>query len=574
MIRRRLLPFLALWVGLVMAPGLSRGASLPRVAVVVGSNGAAPGRQPLLFGHRDADEMAGVLHAVGGFAAADVHVLKDPAPEALLAALEGGLSRLGGRPESLLFFYYSGHADDESLYPGGRALPMARIRAVIDHAGVSVRIGVVDACRGGSWTRAKGLRPERPFPVRWPLGLGNEGSVLIASSSGTEAAHESEHLQGSFFTRHFTAGLRGGADRNGNGQVTLSEAFEYAQERTIRDTTRLAPEIQHPSYSVNLRGRRDLVLAEVDASPSRLRVAQAEGPLEVIHADTGLLLLELPPGPRRVRLAVPPGRYVIRKAVPAGHLIKEISVLAGASDAVDEGQLVLVASPQLVAKHIAPVGEPAGRASEAAPAAVTAGRWLLMPAVGSGFGWVQGRPEMSPSVAVSDGSTTVQPIEFEGLATARLFHFAPEVAYRWRPQLLVSAQLRLQVVTGATELRLASCTTTGVCRPPRTAFAALARAGWLTRPTPPGAVWLSFAVGAGQLRYLVDLSNFHSTCGPQRNLGCRDTVAAGPLLLGPGVTYFHQLGRRTSLYLGATALGALPRRALNLDGAVGVAIGL
>ena len=40
------------------------------------------------------------------------------------------------------------------------------------------------------------------------------------------------------------------------GAATLGEAFEYARERTIRDTARFAAETQHPSYDVHLRGRQ------------------------------------------------------------------------------------------------------------------------------------------------------------------------------------------------------------------------------------------------------------------------------------------------------------------------------
>jgi len=287
---------------------------------------------------------------VGGFDAANVFVLKDPSPKGLMGALTAAVTRLAGNPQSLLYFYYSGHADDQSLYPGGQATPLAPVRALIDEAQVAVKVGVVDACRGGSWTRAKGLVPDEPFAVRWPVSLGTEGSVLIASSSGLESAHESDRLQGSFFTYHFTGGLRGAADRNGNGEITMTEAFEYAKERTIRDTLRVASETQHPSYAVNLRGRRDLVLAQVAASPSTLSLSQQEGPLELIHAESGLQLLELPAGPRKVKLAVPPGTYLVRKRLPGGNRVREIQVTAGSLNELSEAQLTLVGYSGLAAK--------------------------------------------------------------------------------------------------------------------------------------------------------------------------------------------------------------------------------
>jgi hypothetical protein len=350
----------------------------PRIAVVVGANGAPPGRRPLLFSHRDAETMAEVLASVGGFRKEDVLLLEDPTPAALMTAVDAAVARLSDRPHGVLYFYYSGHADETALYPGGQALPMARLRRIIDEAHVATKIGLVDACRGGGWTRSKGLVPDAPFAVHWPMTLDSEGSVLIASSSGQESAHESDHLQGSFFTVHFAAGLRGAADSNGNKEVTLTEAFEYAKDLTIRDTVRLARETQHPSYAVNLRGRRDLVLAQIDASPTTVHVDESEGPLQIIHEASGLEMVDIPAGKREIRIALPPGRYLVRKTTAAGNLIQEITVTAGVRNHIDERELVLIGNDRLAAK--APPPRAGMMLEESAPS----------PSAGSGYriaGW-------------------------------------------------------------------------------------------------------------------------------------------------------------------------------------------
>src|SRR5678816_1872501 len=116
--------------------------------------------------------------------------------------------------------YYSGHADAEALYPNGRPLSLGALKKRLDDGRMNVRIGLIDACRGGGWTGAKGLTAAPAFPVEWPVALDNRGSVLIASSSGWEDAHESEALRGSFFTHHWNAGLRGAADLNGDATIT------------------------------------------------------------------------------------------------------------------------------------------------------------------------------------------------------------------------------------------------------------------------------------------------------------------------------------------------------------------
>jgi hypothetical protein len=160
--------------------------------------------------------------------------------------------------------------------------------------------------------------------------------------------------------------------------VTLTEAFEYAKERTIRDTLRVASETQHPSYAVNLRGRRDLVLAQVAASPSTLSLSQDEGPLELIHADSGLQLLELPAGPRRVKLAVPPGTYLVRKRLAQGNLVREIVVAPGGRNEISEAQLTLVGHVGLAAKSARDPVAPTLALATPAPAARPASnrRWF------------------------------------------------------------------------------------------------------------------------------------------------------------------------------------------------------
>jgi hypothetical protein len=339
-------------LGALLATALLASPTEPhRVAIVVGANGAAPGRAALRYAHADAQAFADALVRVGHFAAADVDVLLDPEPRALTAKLDARLEQLrqqGG--EGLLMFYYSGHADDAALYPAGEALPLEDLRRRLERDAATVRIGIIDACRGGNWTQAKGLTAEPPFAVQVPLNLQSEGSVLISSSSGLESAHESEALQGSFFTHHFIAGMLGAAKQTHAGTVTLGEAFAYAQEHTVRDTALEVGAPQHPSFHVNLKGRADLALASLDESPSAISLHETKGPLQLLQAQTGVALLEVPAGERTLKLAVPPGRYILRRADGTRVYVRELEVQPGAAVAVDEANLTLAGVPLLAAK--------------------------------------------------------------------------------------------------------------------------------------------------------------------------------------------------------------------------------
>jgi hypothetical protein len=386
----------------------AQAAAPHRYAVVIGANKASPGRRDLRYAHNDAQEIADTLIRVAGYAYDDVTILLDPEPQQVLTALDAYLAREPSGAEALLLFYYSGHADAEALYPNGRPLPLSALKRRLDDGRMKVRIGLIDACRGGGWTGAKGLTAAPPFPVEWPVALDNHGSVLIASSSGGEDAHESEALRGSFFTHHWNAGLRGAADLNGDGTITASEAFDYAQTFTVRDTAVVAGTPQHPSFRIDLSGRRDLALVSLAAAKTTLSLAQTTGPLQLVHLDTGLLILESPRGPRDLHLSVRPGRYLVRRHLASETRVKEIELRPDTTTTVREADLVAVSAGPLAAKSAAardvsasivparaielqaaagvrhaPVIDPGLRLGEGGPGAVG----ILRASYGIGHGW-------------------------------------------------------------------------------------------------------------------------------------------------------------------------------------------
>lgn len=343
---------MVLSLALLSATAESPRETVRRLAVLVGANRAPPGRQALRYAHRDAEQLRDALVRVGGVAPQDAVLLLDPSPTEVMQAVQrASATACADTRETVLYFYYSGHADDASLYPGGLPLEVTALREALQSEGATVRVGIFDACRGGAWTRSKGLSPAPPVEVQAPFTLAAEGSVLFASSSGLEEAHESERLEGSFFTHHLVAGLLGAADASGDGAVTATEAFQYAQAQTVRDSARASLEPQHPSFETNLHGRRDLVLAQLASAPSTLAVEQSKGPLQVVALPSGLVLLELPEGKRSARLAVAPGSYLVRRVDEGGvATAREVSVVNGETTRVAEGSLELVGRVDLGGK--------------------------------------------------------------------------------------------------------------------------------------------------------------------------------------------------------------------------------
>jgi hypothetical protein len=315
-----------------------------RVAIVVGANEPPAGYQALRFAHADAERMSEVLRRVGDFS--DVKVLLDPRPSEVLATLDQA------KNADLVLFYYSGHSDGHSLFPHGETLSIADVRDRLAHLNVRVRVGILDTCRGGEWTHTKGLTVGPPLDPIDLLNVATEGTALIASSAGLENAHEGDAVKGSFFTHHFAAGLLGAADTSGDGDITLQEAFDYAKERTVRDTALLAPTPQHPSFDIDLRGRQDLVLASTRTSTSALAITNPREILQVVHLDSGLVIAEAPPSSVAVRLAVAPGQYLVRRDDGAHVWAKQVTVRANETIAVTDTDLQLSGTPEITVKGV------------------------------------------------------------------------------------------------------------------------------------------------------------------------------------------------------------------------------
>src|SRR5262249_57593428 len=132
--------------------------------------------------------------------------------------------------------------------------------------------------RWGGVGRVKGGTPVPPFDIRLEERVAGEGAVFLTSSSASEDSQESDEIKGSFFSHALISGLLGAADENGDGKVTLDEAYRYAYEATLRASSRSMAGIQHPTFEYDVRGMGDVVLATLDANaPGRAFIQLPEG---------------------------------------------------------------------------------------------------------------------------------------------------------------------------------------------------------------------------------------------------------------------------------------------------------
>ena len=128
-----------------------------RYALVIGANPGWSQDRPLRYAEQDAERMRDVLVALGGFAPDRVELMRDPDA----SDVRGALRRLGrvassSTESTLVFVYYSGHADDRNLHLRGEPLSHQELQETLRGMSATIRLAVIDACKSGAVTRKGG----------------------------------------------------------------------------------------------------------------------------------------------------------------------------------------------------------------------------------------------------------------------------------------------------------------------------------------------------------------------------------------------------------------------------------
>ena len=337
-------------------------AAPQRFAVLLAAHDGGEDLPKLRYAGRDAARLADVLVDVGGFARADILSVVDGDADVvrdMLAALRRRVEETKARGnEAIVVVYYSGHAQDGRLRLGRDTFAMSELRALLEDSGADVRLAFVDACGAGAMTRDKGATLAAPFVVRVDDALQTTGQVIIASSSRDEVSQESDEIQGSFFTHYLTTGLRGDADRNHDGQVTLDEAYAYAYGRTVAATSETRAGAQHPTYDFDLKGRGDVVLTSPGGADVVVQFpGELEGRYFVVDLDRQLFVAEVDKQKGDTsQIALPRGQYAIKKRLDSHLLIARVQARAKGTVVVDERSMETVSFADDYAKGSPIVG--------------------------------------------------------------------------------------------------------------------------------------------------------------------------------------------------------------------------
>jgi hypothetical protein len=193
---------------------------------------------------------------------------------------------------------YFAATDTWLRYPQRSALPASTVIGEMDLCGAGNRLLILDCCFSGGFAEEKG-----ELDLAAELGLPGRGIALLSGSRAREYSYEGRpigpELPRSVFTEGLAVGLAtGAADVDGNGIVTVAEAYNYAYRHVSQNAPRQAPQYYLED------GHGDIILA---------RAQPRTGPQAYLPD-----LPDFPQPPRVVNGAGPTGAYARMPDAPPG----------------------------------------------------------------------------------------------------------------------------------------------------------------------------------------------------------------------------------------------------------------
>jgi len=214
----------------------------------------------------------------GGFETNRVHLLTDQGPKKpLKREIVAQLQAVAGavEPDDLLLFYFSGHGDEEKgesylvPYDGtgialyDTALPLKRVKEIMEGAQTRAKVIILDACHSGANIGTKGpkLMPEGFIERVFEQAA---GLAILASCKQGQLSHEWAGKNCSVYTYYLLEALRGKADYLQKGFITVDDVNKY----TVDQVTLWASQHQvrqRPDLNYFVDG--DILLVNCQQSP-------------------------------------------------------------------------------------------------------------------------------------------------------------------------------------------------------------------------------------------------------------------------------------------------------------------
>jgi len=261
------LAVLALVIGIALAlPTIAAAATnKDAVAVIIGNKNYAGSVPDVDFAHNDAAAMKRYIVAMMGVREGNIIDLRDATQAQMESTLgntrshQGKLWRWVKSGKSDVILYYSGHgvpslkdgrsfllpSDADPDTPEINGYPLETLYAnLLKLRARSVTV-YLDACFSGETPKGMIIESFSAIGVSVKLPSNAPGLAVLTAASGNQVASWDEEAKHGLFTRYLLQGLRGKADSDGNGEVTLAEVKRYLDEEMTYEARRRFGRDQH-----------------------------------------------------------------------------------------------------------------------------------------------------------------------------------------------------------------------------------------------------------------------------------------------------------------------------------------
>lgn len=182
-----------------------------------------------------------------------------------------GELRKAGKDDSIVLFF-SGHGGSDPGDPGSvyfltydadpkylhaTAVNMAGLK-FFDRLDCKRVLLIADACHAGGFSKIMTKSIEPPMQKWLDMVKESSGMAILSSSQPHEYSQERPNLPNSVFTYYLLKGLRGEADIQRSGVITLQEIYDYVYDRTKSETEGA----QHPKMESSVAGRFPISVLE------------------------------------------------------------------------------------------------------------------------------------------------------------------------------------------------------------------------------------------------------------------------------------------------------------------------
>jgi uncharacterized caspase-like protein len=151
------------------------------------------------------------------------------------------------------------NADPQDLY--ATALPMEEILRIFNRIRAERLVFIADSCysgaSGGRTISLTGVRANISDAFLDRISRG-KGRIILTASGANEVSCENDTLKHGIFTYFLLEGLRGKADADQDGVVTVDEAYAYVSKHVPQATG----QEQHPVKKGTVEGR--LILSVIN----------------------------------------------------------------------------------------------------------------------------------------------------------------------------------------------------------------------------------------------------------------------------------------------------------------------